>query len=47
MNLYFTFELARRLAGTDVTVNALHPGFVASGFRHERRHQTAAARTWW
>ncbi len=32
MNLYFTFELARRLAGTEVTANALHPGFVASGF---------------
>jgi NAD(P)-dependent dehydrogenase (short-subunit alcohol dehydrogenase family) len=27
MNL-FTFELARRLAGTDVTVNGLHPGAV-------------------
>jgi NAD(P)-dependent dehydrogenase (short-subunit alcohol dehydrogenase family) len=32
MNLYFAFELARRLAASDVTVNALHPGFVASGF---------------
>jgi retinol dehydrogenase 14 len=32
MNLYFTFELARRLADTGVTANALHPGFVASGF---------------
>jgi len=32
MNLLFTFELARRLADTEVTVNALHPGFVASGF---------------
>ena len=27
-NIYFTYELARRLAGTNVTVNALHPGFV-------------------
>jgi len=32
MNLLFTFELARRLEGTGVTVNALHPGFVATGF---------------
>jgi NAD(P)-dependent dehydrogenase (short-subunit alcohol dehydrogenase family) len=31
-NIYFTYELARRLAGTNVTVNALHPGFVASRF---------------
>ena len=29
-NLYFTYELARRLEGKDVTVNALHPGFVAT-----------------
>jgi len=29
-NLYFTFELARRLEGSAVTANALHPGFVAT-----------------
>ncbi|HEX8199226.1 MAG TPA: SDR family NAD(P)-dependent oxidoreductase, partial [Isosphaeraceae bacterium] len=29
-NLLFTFELARRLEGTGVTANALHPGFVAT-----------------
>jgi NAD(P)-dependent dehydrogenase (short-subunit alcohol dehydrogenase family) len=29
-NLYFTYELARRLEGTGVTVNAMHPGFVAT-----------------
>ncbi|MGB7874925.1 MAG: SDR family oxidoreductase [Anaerolineales bacterium] len=27
-NLLFTYELSRRLEGADVTVNALHPGFV-------------------
>ena len=32
MNVMFTYELARRLEGTNVTVNALHPGFVATGF---------------
>ena len=31
-NLWFTFELARRLQGTGIAVNALHPGAVASGF---------------
>jgi NAD(P)-dependent dehydrogenase (short-subunit alcohol dehydrogenase family) len=31
-NVLFTYELARRLGGTGVTANALHPGFVASNF---------------
>jgi NAD(P)-dependent dehydrogenase (short-subunit alcohol dehydrogenase family) len=31
-NLLFTYELARRLERTQVTVNALHPGFVSTGF---------------
>ena len=30
-NILFTRELARRLAGTGVTANCLHPGFVATG----------------
>ena len=31
-NILFSYELARRLEGTGVTVNALHPGLVATGF---------------
>lgn len=31
-NVLFTRELARRLAGTGVTANCFHPGWVASGF---------------
>ncbi|HEX7443625.1 MAG TPA: SDR family oxidoreductase [Acidimicrobiales bacterium] len=31
-NVLFTTELARRLAGTGVTANCLHPGAVATGF---------------
>ena len=30
-NLLFTFELARRMENTSVTVNAIHPGLVRSG----------------
>ncbi len=32
MNVLFTYELARRLQGTNATANCLHPGFVASNF---------------
>ncbi len=31
-NVLFTYELARRLDGSGVTANVLHPGFVATGF---------------
>jgi len=34
-NIYFTRELARRLEGSGVTVNALHPGGVNTGFSHD------------
>jgi len=33
-NILFTKELAKRLAGTKVTANCLHPGVIASGFGH-------------
>jgi NAD(P)-dependent dehydrogenase (short-subunit alcohol dehydrogenase family) len=32
MNMLFTYELARQLEGSGVTANALHPGWVATGF---------------
>jgi retinol dehydrogenase 14 len=31
-NVMFTYELARRLEGTSVTANALHPGVVSTAF---------------
>jgi retinol dehydrogenase-14 len=34
-NLLFTYELARRLTGTSVTANALHPGVVSTAFGAE------------
>ncbi|MFU8772252.1 MAG: SDR family oxidoreductase, partial [Anaerolineales bacterium] len=34
-NLLFTYELARRLEGTQVTVNAMHPGFTSTGIWHQ------------
>ena len=37
MNVMFTYELARRLAGTGVTANSLHPGFVNTGFGKNNR----------
>lgn len=36
-NLLFTYELARRLRGTGVTANALHPGAVNTGFGKNNR----------
>ncbi len=31
-NIVFTYELARRLAGSGVTANCLHPGLIGTGF---------------
>lgn len=36
-NVMFTYELARRLEGTGVTANVLHPGVVRSGFGHNNK----------
>ncbi|WP_424951756.1 SDR family oxidoreductase [Deinococcus sp.] len=33
-NVLFTRELSRRLSGSGVSANALHPGFVRTGFGH-------------
>lgn len=33
-NVVFTYALARRLQGTGVTANAMHPGLVRTGFGH-------------
>ena len=35
-NILFTRELSRRLAGTGVTANCLHPGFVSTGLGQRR-----------
>jgi NAD(P)-dependent dehydrogenase (short-subunit alcohol dehydrogenase family) len=40
-NILFTYELARRLAGTGIVANALHPGFVATNFGRHNRSVTA------
>ncbi len=35
MNVLFTYELARRLEDTAITVNAVHPGVVRTRFGHD------------
>lgn len=37
MNVLFTYELARRLAGRSVAVNAMHPGVVRTGLDRDLR----------
>jgi NAD(P)-dependent dehydrogenase (short-subunit alcohol dehydrogenase family) len=44
-NILFTRELARRLAGTNVTANCLHPGFVGSNFARNNGWVAAVAMT--
>ena len=36
-NILFTYELARRLEGSAITANCLHPGVVATGFGHNNK----------
>jgi NAD(P)-dependent dehydrogenase (short-subunit alcohol dehydrogenase family) len=36
-NILFTYELARRLTGTGIVTNAMHPGFVATNFGRNNR----------
>jgi NAD(P)-dependent dehydrogenase (short-subunit alcohol dehydrogenase family) len=43
-NVLFTYELARRLAGTGVTVNCVHPGAVATNLAN---HNGALVGTAW
>lgn len=40
-NVLFTYELARRLHGTGVTANCLHPGVVSTGFGKNNRGVTS------
>lgn len=42
MNLLFTFELARRLAGTHVTANAMAPGFLRTAIMRNTDARTKA-----
>lgn len=37
-NIIFTYELARKLEGTKVTTNALHPGLVKTGFNRDNNN---------
>ena len=36
-NMLFTYELAQRLAGSGVTVNCLHPGFVSTSLARDNK----------
>jgi len=45
-NILFTYHLHRRLDSNAVTVNCLHPGFVASKFGHNNRGFVGLALRW-
>ncbi len=45
-NILFSRALARRLAGTSVTSNALHPGFVATAFGGQDRTPMGIVFNW-
>jgi len=38
-NVLYTYELARRLSGTGITANCLHPGFVNTRFAFNRKSE--------
>ena len=44
-NVLFTYELARRLEGSGVTANAVHPGLVRTGFGHNNGRAARAFMT--
>lgn len=44
-NVLFTYELARRLEGSGVTANTLHPGLVRTGFGHNNGRSARALMT--
>jgi NAD(P)-dependent dehydrogenase (short-subunit alcohol dehydrogenase family) len=44
-NVLFTYELARRLEGSGVTANTLHPGLVRTGFGHNNGRAARAFMT--
>ena len=45
-NVLFTFELARRLEGTGVTANCVHPGFVNSSFFKDKGAWPRSSSSW-
>jgi NAD(P)-dependent dehydrogenase (short-subunit alcohol dehydrogenase family) len=46
-NVLFTYELARRLEGSGVTVNALHPGLVVTNFGKNNKGNVRQVKRCW